>query len=196
MTIAESQFLPDDDPRGHTLHGVAPIRPASRPIRILPDLDTCTEEDLLNLAANARRVPDDMYALTGSQSHLDRIFEILEDRDSDLAIALEEIESLKRQLAVAQREAHVYCKAYDKEQQSSTALVRQLSDAAQDNATMHARLADAQSLAHAALRSEIAARTCQMQLYQAYATALADSPVTRGANQENETVVVDVGGAR
>lgn len=192
MTAA---FPLDDDPRGHTLHGVAPIRPASRPIRILPDLDTCTEEDLLNLAANARRVPDDMYALTGSSAHLDRIFEILEDRDSDLELAREEIESLRRQLAVAKREANVYCKAYDKEQQSSAALVKQLADAAQDNATMHARLAEAQSLAHAALRSEIAARDCQVQLYQAYATALADKPVARGTNPENETVVVD-GGAR
>lgn len=195
MTLAESKFLADDDPKGHTLHGIAPTRLPARPIRVLPDLDTCTEDDLCDLAANARRVHDDMYALTGSISHLDRIFEILEDRDSDLELAREEIESLKRQLAVAKREAMVYCKAYDKEQQSNAALVKQLADAAQDNATMHARLVEAQSLAHAALRSEIAARTCQMELYNAYATALADKPeLARGTNPENE--VVDVGGVK
>ena len=122
--------------------------------------------------------------------------EVDEDRDSDLELAREEIESLKRQLAVSRRDATVHRAAYDAEQQATARLVKQLADAAQDNATMHARLAEAQTLAHAALRSEIAARTCQVQLYQAYATALADKPTARGTNPENETVVVDVGGAR
>lgn len=145
------------DPRIHTHLGLpVSVTPARKP-QPLPDLETATEDDVLDLAANARRIPEDMYALTGSQAHICAIIDVLERKDLAETTWRDKVEQLERELADQRRQCGEWRKAYEREQASShshAAYAAKLED----------KCAKAESLLHAALLSAIATEESELQL--------------------------------
>jgi hypothetical protein len=86
-----------------TLTGLPP--PARLPARpILPCLDAATSDDIRDLAANAVRRTDDLYALCGSEPHVLRICLEIERIDLDLGSVSTDRDTQGRVMALQQIE--------------------------------------------------------------------------------------------
>jgi hypothetical protein len=90
----------------------APERlPYRRPIVVLPDLDTATDDDISDLAANCasdtQAGADDLWLLSGSQGHIRRICEQLGSREMELDNLRERVDNLSASVATLTKQLEV-----------------------------------------------------------------------------------------
>lgn len=217
---ALTDYPPDDDPRTHTLHGVAPM-PLS-----LPDLDTCTEGefyDFCRAAMHSREVRDRM---SSSDRHrwttVNKVLALAHEN----AELQDQIADLQAQVQAYRDQAKAYHAAYEREAAAAIEHAGRAQDLLQLN---ERRCQDAtrardcvRAMAHqlATVLTELSAKDQELELLRGFDRAsrsIAGAPaavlgerlvpephsdpfgppdetrvwLARGTDPANETVVVD-----
>lgn len=143
----------------------------------LPDLDTATDDEILDLAANCKRLPGDLYALCGSSAHVLAILKQVERLDVGTRTLDEQVVTLQRQLAVQQGITAALEARLAAEQERGGALHKLLVERDLENDALQRRLTKA--------AFELATRTI----------TITNQPFDAvNAHLDSETHVVDVDG--